>query len=201
MATPVVQGQVLEEGRYAGPSTVLFVTQQNPYQQFQALPPENKKRYCCYGCSCCCIFMVVVFLLLFFFIPRVPYAKYESTVVTFNPYTVTQTYKVYNRNMYSLKLSNWDMSVSTSTTLGTFTSGNGQLEDDDNSLVVPANSQKEMSLVYLYNVTLQQQQSINQQCFSSSGVTYTTTGTVDMSMWFHSFNDIDLGPWTNTYFC
>lgn len=198
--TTAVQGHAIEEGRTYDPNTVL-IAQPSTYQQFKSLPPEKRARCCYFGGCGCCIFGLVTFLLLFFLIPRVPRAAYVSTVTTFNPYTVTQTYKVYNRNMYSLTLSDWDMIVQTSTSLGTFTSGNGQLDDDDNSLVVPANSNKEMSLVYLWNVTAQQQQSINQQCFTSSGVTYTTTGTVNMKMWFHNFDGIDLGPWTNTYLC
>jgi hypothetical protein len=203
MRPVAAQGVVLEEGRanQNNLSTALIVKpSNNPYDRFQSLPQEKKKRYCGF-CSCCCLFGLVTFLLLFYFIPRVPYASYESTTTTFFPYTVTETYKVHNRNMYSLTLSNWDMTVTTTTNLGTFTSGNGVLDDDDNSLVVPANSNREMSLVYVYNITAVQQQSIIQQCNSASGVSYRTTGSVDMELWFHDFNSIDLGPWTSTYFC
>jgi hypothetical protein len=103
--------------------------------------------------------------------------------------------------MYSLALSDWDMIVTTTTNLGTFTSGHGVLDGGDNSLLVPENSTTEMSLVYLYNITAAQQQSIIQQCNSTNGVSYRTAGSVNMKLWFHDFNSIDLGPWTSTYFC
>lgn len=200
---PVLQGegpgQQAPNGNASAPVTLTYIVAQpyNPYQQFQALP--TKKKQCC-GAGCCA-FSIITFLLLFFLIPRLPRVQYISSSASFNPYTVSQTYKVYNRNMYSLTWKNWDMTVSTSTNSGTFTSGNGQLDDDDDSFVVAAHSTKEFTLVYVYNITSAQQQSITTQCFSSAGVTYKTTGSVDMDMWYHDFTGLDLGPWTTTYYC
>lgn len=167
-------------------------------QQSWHNPP---RRYCIAGCTCCGLFSLTAFLLLFFLIPRAPRCNYESTVVTFNPYVVTQTYKIYNQNQYSLTLSDWNMLVETSTAIGTFQSGSGSLTDDDNSFSVAKNSNSEFSLVYHYNITAQQQQAINQQCKTAQGVTYTTSGSVNMKTWAHNFDDISLGPWTTTYYC
>lgn len=164
---------------------------------------EDKKRLYAGGGIACCVCFCVVFLLLFFFIPRAPYARYNSSTAYFVPqYTVYQSYTVYNRNMYSLSLYDFAMQLTTTTGSGAKLVGYGTLDNDgDTSFTVPRNSQKDLTLVYVFNSTSAERISANSQCFSSSGVSYTTTGSVGMKTWVTNFNNVNLGPWTITYFC
>lgn len=158
----------------------------------------ERKRYI--GCGSCCACCCAIFLILFFFIPRPPRAYFESTYVTFNPYTVTQTYSVRNSNMYSLTLSNFDMKVSTDLD-GYDLIGYGILKNDNGTAVVPALSKRDIQLYYIFNATSTQISNSYLECFSSDGVTYKTTGTVDMKTWSANFHSVDLGPYYSTYIC
>jgi LEA14-like dessication related protein len=175
------------------------------YKSEQLLPSTvdhgefQKKKYS--AASGCCCFCVVLFLLLFFLIPRRPYAKFVSSTVYFSPYHVVQTYNVYNRNMYSLTLSDFDMTVTAYTSSGNFQSANGTLQGDSNSFTVPKNSNKEMNLIYYWNTSTSQQQAIRQQCKTTTGVTYTTRGTMNMKTSVTNFHNVQLGPWSTIYFC
>lgn len=171
----------------------------------ETLLPSNeqdlKRRNRCYGGSICFACCLTFILLLVFLVPRAPYAQYEGTVVYFSPYRVIQTYKVYNRNIYSLSLSDFEMVVTTTTSSGTFQSANGTLEGGSNTFTVPKNSNKEMSLIYYWNTTSAQNQAIRTQCRTAGGVTYETTGTMNMKTSVTNFHDVDLGPWDTTYYC
>ena len=86
----------------------------------------------------CFVFCIVLFLLLFFLIPRPPTVSYSSTTVEFDPsYYVLQSYKINNANMYSLKLYNFDTTLTTNSGGETLT-GYGTLNDDDNSNYITA---------------------------------------------------------------
>lgn len=143
------------------------------YEEVKAKP---KKSACC--CSIMCALCCAIFLILFFLIPRRPWTTYESTVVTFNPYRVVQKYNVKNRNMYSLKLSDLDLEITTNIEGQADLVGYGQFLTEGNSYTIPKNSEEDIEIVYIYNATAQQVAAANQQCFSSDGVKYKTTGTV-----------------------
>lgn len=162
---------------------------------------EQKQRNRKIGGTGCCIFIIVLFLLLFFLIPRRPYARFNGSVVYFNPYRVVQTYTVYNYNMYELKLSDFDMTSTASTAQGSFQSVNGTLYGDSSTFTVPRNSNKDMSLIYYWETNSAQMQAIRTQCNTPEGVTYTTTGTVNMKTQITNFRGVSMGPWEATYLC
>ena len=151
--------------------------QPQPVYVFYEEAKANPKKSAC-GCSAACACCCALFLILFFLIPRRPWTRYESTVVSFNPYTVIQKYNVKNRNMYSLKLSDLDLKITTNIEGEDDLVGYGQFLSEGNSYTVPKNSDQDIEIIYLYNATAQQVASANQQCFSSSGVKYKTSGTV-----------------------
>ena len=141
----------------------------------QDTTPRNR---CCCWCVVGFLSCITLFLLLFFFIPRPPRSKYESSVVTFNPYVVTQTYKITNNNMYSLEMSNLDLQVETLLTSGTSLVGYGTFAGDSSSITIPKNSDKEVSVVYTFDSTASENSEAKQACFSAHGVQYVTSGTV-----------------------
>lgn len=151
--------------------------------------------------SMCCGFGIVLFLLLFFLIPRRPFAHFNSSTVYFNPYRVVQSYTVYNYNMYSLSLSDFDMTLSAETAQGTFQSVNGTLLGDSDTFTVPRNSKKDMSLVYYWDSSSEQLQAVRSQCATSQGVVYTTSGTMNMATPVTNFHDVSVGPWETIFFC
>lgn len=135
-----------------------------------------------------------------FWVPKPPFAIYQSSSVTFHPYTVVQTYKVVNRNIYPLTLSNFDVSVATDTVNGAMSSGEGQLDDADGTMMVPGHSFKNFNLIYVYNLTSAEQASIQKQC-KAGGLSYTTVGSVDMDFMMGNFREVRFGPWAHSYTC
>lgn len=158
---------LLEQGEQPPPVYVYY------YEEVKAKPKKSACG-CGLGCACCC----ALFLILFFLIPRRPWTSYESTVVTFNPYRVTQKYNVKNRNMYSLKLSDLDLKITTNIDGQDDLVGYGQFLSEGNTYTIPKNSDEDIEIIYFYNATAQQVAAANQACFSSDGVKYKTTGTV-----------------------
>lgn len=154
-----------------------------------------------FGGGCCCACTIIIFLLLFFLIPRRPYAHFNGSTVYFNPYRVVQSYTVYNNNMYTLTLSDFDMKTVASTAQGDFQSINGTLAGDSTTFSVPRHSSKDMSLIYYWQTSSTQMQAIATQCNTPEGVTYTTSGTVNMKTSITNFRGVDLGPWEAIYLC
>lgn len=132
--------------------------------------------------------------------PRAPYAVHQSTEVTFHPYTVVQTYRVYNPNMFELKLSDFEVSVATDISGDSCTSGTGLLDDPDGTMTVAGRSSKDFNLVYHYNITGSQQLAIYEEC-KSQGLSYTTMGSVDMIFQMGTFLDVSFGPWSHRHHC
>ncbi|RYH22301.1 hypothetical protein EON65_19440 [archaeon] len=136
------------------------------------------------------------YLLTFFVLPKTPYAVFQHSRVSFNPYTVTQTYKVYNRNFFPIKLTNFDLVVMTETPNGLCNNGAGVVDD----AIVPSYSNVFLEVIHSSNASAAQQLSIYDQCKSPQGLSYQTVGTVDMAAWLF-FPGIQFGPMTNVHYC
>eukprot|EP01038_Epipyxis_sp_PR26KG_P017316 gene17316-23903_t len=92
------------------------------------------------------------------------------------------------------------MQVSTVLSSGQVVVGDGVLDDNgSNSITIPRNSQETINLIYNFNSTYAAY--ANLECYSSTGVTYTTTGTVAMKTRITNFNNIQFGPWINIIKC
>jgi hypothetical protein len=82
--------------------------------------------------------------------------------------------------MYSLTLSDLDLTVSTTISTGDTIVGTGSFLGNDSSIVIPKNSDKEISVFYVFDTTPAENNIARQQCQSPTGVKYVTSGTVSM---------------------
>eukprot|EP00602_Paraphysomonas_sp_CaronLab_P008349 CAMPEP_0185025702 /NCGR_PEP_ID=MMETSP1103-20130426/8874_1 /TAXON_ID=36769 /ORGANISM="Paraphysomonas bandaiensis, Strain Caron Lab Isolate" /LENGTH=101 /DNA_ID=CAMNT_0027558981 /DNA_START=337 /DNA_END=642 /DNA_ORIENTATION=- len=101
--------------------------------------------------------------------------------------------------MYSLELSNLDLQVTTNGVNSLV--GYGRFVSNNNSVTIAKNSEEDVKIAYYFNATAREISEDNQACYSSEGLEYKTSGTMDMKTWVTDFNAVDLGPWTTTYYC
>jgi uncharacterized membrane protein YgaE (UPF0421/DUF939 family) len=148
---------------------------------------------------------IIVTFIVIFILPRPPYAVHQQTIVTFNKdYIIKQHYKVYNRNLFPLKLNNINVLIGSEMNNNEECSsmGFGKLDDEDGIVVVPGYSYSDINLIYTYNnITNQEYKQIKEQCYSNHGINYTTSGKVDMEFWMGHFPQVRFGPWVNEHHC
>lgn len=172
-------------------------------ENYQATILEREKRErltACYGfsiCTCCTLFI----LLMYFLIPRVPVIYYQSTILDLTlPLKVVQYYEVQNRNYYSITLSNFNqltlesevIPVSTSTTTVYFQFiGFGHLLNSS-QILVDSRESNTFQLEYYSNATFADLYAVSNECYSSSGVSFYTSGSLQSSTYFKKNYDIPL---------
>jgi hypothetical protein len=80
--------------------------------------------------------------------------------------------------MYSLTLSDLDLTVSTTISSGDTIVGTGSFLGNDSSIVIPKNSERDISVIYVFDTTAAENNLARQECQSPTGVKYVTSGTV-----------------------
>lgn len=96
----------------------LIPTAENPRRVFKAQYLSHvsplKKKETIYG-AFACILCFLLFLLLWIFIPRDPLPKLSSQEMTLDYNSkilmLKQTYTIYNNNLYTLQIMNWNMNM------------------------------------------------------------------------------------------
>jgi hypothetical protein len=150
---------------------------------------ENDRHYFYLPIVVCGIISLIVFMLLFFLIPRQPRTDYQRTYVYFDPYIVIQKYKVTNDNMYSLKINNLKMKLKSGDLVA-----EGTFAKDQNSQTISKQSSEYMYISYDFSGYSQSEiHDANSACFSDDGVTYRTSGTMNMKTWVTNFKDVSFG--------
>lgn len=61
------------------------------------------------------------------------------------------------------------------------------------SITIPKSSNMDVSIAYIFNTTAQVIAQVNRACFTTAGITYITSGTVNMATWYHDFGSQSLG--------
>lgn len=194
------------------PLVVAYVLEDTENYQSTTLEREKRQRItACYGigvCLCCTAFI----LLMFFLIPRVPVIYYESTVLdlTALPLKVVQYYEVQNRNYYSVTLSNFDqltlvsedipveiITPTSSTTVYFQFVGIGHLQNSS-EILIESRQSNNFQLEYYTNATLAELYAVSAECYSSNGVSFYTSGSLQSSTYFKKNYDVPLSKLFHT---
>lgn len=163
---------------------------------------ENAQRMylgCCFSFFSCALLFFTLFLL----IPRAPLILLESTTATKGEptYAVSQTFKVHNRNVFSVRFRNFESSIDTFSTLTDRPLIGKGFWREDNDFLLHTDEITLITMRYEFNITEAEKTALYDQCMTETGIRYLSIGSIQMYAYGMVFDIPRIGAYSAQYHC